>query len=694
MKKILLLLPLFLLVFNINTEAIAQQQMQEELDKVYMDKIHQQFIYQVSPQTKALDQFHIDQYKGFQEMMENFQVQNYSDTSWRYNENKLEGDSIYTPGSFYYSFSEDISENAYHSYFQEITMVDEENHYLSRNQISSYSDGRLDSTKILNYQEGQELPYSGTKNIYVKEPTENSTRETIWDSYVANTQTWERQTRTLYYREEGGYDTLTVVYGWDDGEQAEYLRERRRYLLTEQFDLNETKRFHNYEENGQQAIQSWSYQDTSKGEDGRYNYSVYKSLSDDGMTLQRRDSLGYNYNMDDRVSARDYDWEDGEYVLNGAYDTFYSEIAGSQLTDSVIYYDVVFNDETQSYEIDSPITKTVFEYNEDGRQIYIANYNQSSEGNLRVVNEVYHTYDDQGRQTKSVAYSLSDGELKKTYDFEYRYDDQWGRISSIYFYFNADGSISRGNRSETAFEDRDGFEGYKDFEWDIENEKWVSTRVYTRGLNAGESIAQTSDVRNGYYSRSINTNISGKKVAVLNDGPIFLSSADTTLLFYISAWTIDIERPNVEILDLPDGATFNPETRRFHWEVEEPVNTTMTVRAYNERDTAETIVEFVADEITVGNEDVEKPNQFKLAQNYPNPFNPTTKINFELANPADVQLEIFDLLGRKVQTLINTRKTAGEHHVVFDASALSSGIYIYRLRADNFTETRKMMLIK
>ena len=124
------------------------------------------------------------------------------------------------------------------------------------------------------------------------------------------------------------------------------------------------------------------------------------------------------------------------------------------------------------------------------------------------------------------------------------------------------------------------------------------------------------------------------------------------------------------------------------------MNTTITVKAYNNRDTVETVVEFVADQITVDNEEVEQPLSFKLSQNYPNPFNPTTMINYELANASDVKLEIFDMLGRKVQTLVNTRKTAGIHNAIFDASALSSGIYIYRLQAGSYLKTRKMMLIK
>jgi len=91
---------------------------------------------------------------------------------------------------------------------------------------------------------------------------------------------------------------------------------------------------------------------------------------------------------------------------------------------------------------------------------------------------------------------------------------------------------------------------------------------------------------------------------------------------------------------------------------------------------------------------VSLPTKFALMQNYPNPFNPTTNIAYELPTTAKVVLKVYDVLGREVMTLVNQEQAAGRYVQPFNASALSSGMYFYRLQAGNFVETKKMMLVK
>ena len=89
-----------------------------------------------------------------------------------------------------------------------------------------------------------------------------------------------------------------------------------------------------------------------------------------------------------------------------------------------------------------------------------------------------------------------------------------------------------------------------------------------------------------------------------------------------------------------------------------------------------------------------KSNDYILNQNYPNPFNPTTEINFSLAKSGNISLMIYDISGSVVDTLVEGYMNEGKHSVIFNAEGLNSGVYFYRLKTDNFTSTRKMILIK
>jgi hypothetical protein len=88
------------------------------------------------------------------------------------------------------------------------------------------------------------------------------------------------------------------------------------------------------------------------------------------------------------------------------------------------------------------------------------------------------------------------------------------------------------------------------------------------------------------------------------------------------------------------------------------------------------------------------PYSYELAQNYPNPFNPSTVISYSIPNTSNVSIKIFNLLGQEVKTLVNETKAPGNYQVNFNASNLSSGIYFYTLRAGNFYQVKKMMLLK
>jgi hypothetical protein len=88
------------------------------------------------------------------------------------------------------------------------------------------------------------------------------------------------------------------------------------------------------------------------------------------------------------------------------------------------------------------------------------------------------------------------------------------------------------------------------------------------------------------------------------------------------------------------------------------------------------------------------PQQYELLQNYPNPFNPSTQIRYALPVASQVRLEVFNSVGQKVMVLVDGQQSAGRHQVSFDASGLSSGVYLYKLSTPGFSQTKKMLLIK
>lgn len=98
--------------------------------------------------------------------------------------------------------------------------------------------------------------------------------------------------------------------------------------------------------------------------------------------------------------------------------------------------------------------------------------------------------------------------------------------------------------------------------------------------------------------------------------------------------------------------------------------------------------------VSIGNQQNELPGEYKLYDNYPNPFNPTTKIKFSVPKSEFVSLNVYDILGRKVATLVNTKLSSGSYEVTFTADNLSSGVYFYTIQAGEFSDSKIMVLMK
>ena len=113
-------------------------------------------------------------------------------------------------------------------------------------------------------------------------------------------------------------------------------------------------------------------------------------------------------------------------------------------------------------------------------------------------------------------------------------------------------------------------------------------------------------------------------------------------------------------------------------------------------------VEFAIDDIYydsspgLNNENMElySAQDFQLYDNYPNPFNPTTIISYNLSKPSDVKIEIYNAVVQRISELVNRQQLAGFHKINFDTTGLPSGIYIYKITASNYSQSKKMTLIK
>ena len=188
---------------------------------------------------------------------------------------------------------------------------------------------------------------------------------------------------------------------------------------------------------------------------------------------------------------------------------------------------------------------------------------------------------------------------------------------------------------------------------------------------------------------------------------VLYSAADTSMVTTVTSNTNGDDANATVGFDVLDGILANAgvdvgNSRDYLWNVRVSDGTdTLGVSQDYDEDEDMFITLFRPITLTralqVSNEDDEFgiPTEYSLDQNYPNPFNPTTNIRFALPQASRVSLTIYNVLGQQVATLINgEQRVAGRYTVSFDASSLASGLYIYRIQAGSFINTRKMLLVK
>lgn len=730
MKRILLLLTF--LAFGGGPLLAQQQEIKEKIDSIYPNRSYQEYIYLFSPQTKLNDERQLEEFHKLRSAGEEPEALGMTlsqDTTFGYTEIKAFQDSAFLPSSFFrrYVIGDTSSYVFYNNSFSWIPDSSEwEPRSLSRLYNAS---GRQDSA-IYDYFTSWNGQYQySSKLIYPEVPARDADQETRYESknpaYYGDS-LWHADRQQLRYRNEDGRDTLYQEYTYYDDladfsltyeYRSEFSDTRDMYRydyfnrgVRTQYTLNETTLDHilyeskNFDE-GEMVY--WDYSYTKLGDDFRYLYSVSKEWDSMQMTLIPEDSTNYEYlDNDTRVISDYYIYEDSVYVWDQQYRSYLSLFGEEDhLVDSTMVFDVVLNEETQEREIGSVTIKSTFEYNEEGRQTAINNFQSigdtlvqtsRSETEYKLINNFSTIV-----AMRSFARNQSTEELFLQYELKYSYDEERFLTGYSQVYYDAEGDTTNASIFQREMLPDFSFIEIQ-FGWDYQKRalRLFSIRVVNRRHDQVEnSISQ--NLENVYTNFDLNGNqyISRNFVAqfgypgIFNDGPVQVAMGDT-LRLTVSALNPDLTIPEVAVTDMPASATFDPETREFFWVVDEEDPTPMTYTAVRGGKSVTTQVEFVTEAFTVSAETGDEPSQFELSQNYPNPFNPSTNIQFSLPQSGLAMLKVYNLLGQEVATLVNERLTAGAHTVQFNAGQLASGVYIYRLTSGSFVQTRKMMLIK
>ncbi|MFA5668866.1 MAG: T9SS type A sorting domain-containing protein [Balneolaceae bacterium] len=727
MKKLLVVLLTIFTASNIQ----AQNNTQETIDRQYVDASHKAFLYQVSPQIRASDEWMLSIKKEYEKAIKANDIapiissaEISTDTSWTLSEYRAYDSLIFHANRFTQSFNKGTT-NKYSWFNNKYTWYADSARWSPEQLSTTYiNEDHGDSSIIYSYGYNQPEPNYGQKSRYPKVPADGANYEYYRDIYYPDTG-WNKNSRGLSYRDETGYyDTLTVTYEYSKESEEYIISSKNRYQnqenyylysseyyskgilynssLQEQtpdYTLSEQKYFSNDGE-----VTSWN-RGHAKISAGKTLYQTTKQYNNTLKKLVDKDSLHFQYkNGDKLVEAIKYTWKDSVWVIAEAYNSYSHKHANDKVVvDSVVVFDIIFNAETSTYDIGGVKIKTEMDYDSNANQVEVRNYSIVSDS-LQLQSKSIRTFIEirtgwfAETKVENYGYSVSKGVMYQTGIYENKYNEDKISIGYSSFNLSSDGDTTYGYKVVREFNQGGGSTDIR-FDWDNMKKKLVLKSIYTWGLkgvsNSGTTFTQTTSLSlfNTGFQTNRTINVYGGTPGIFNDGPILAEMGDTVSL-YVSARNPDFTIPAIEVTNMPTTATYNPETRHFYWIVDEKDPAPMTYKATRGDIVVTTEVEFVTGQIGVGTEAMESPSGFELSQNYPNPFNPTTNIQFTLQQAGTVSLKVFNMLGQEVATLVNGRIGAGVQTVEFDASNLASGVYLYRLQAGNKIQTNKMMLIK
>jgi len=257
-------------------------------------------------------------------------------------------------------------------------------------------------------------------------------------------------------------------------------------------------------------------------------------------------------------------------------------------------------------------------------------------------------------------------------------------------YAAAVGSLRRKNNERGIYKSTDGGFTFSTISSGMPNR--TITSIYIHPDSSKVAIVTFSGFGAGKIYKTTNggtnwNNMSGNLPdSPVNDGMIYYPGFTTS--YYLAAMDIGVFMTSnwgVSWIELADGL---PNTVAMDFDYNLSGN---KIRIGTHGRSVYEISGYLTNIVNYNNE---IPRNFELGQNYPNPFNPNTRIKFSIINKGFVNLEVYNILGKKVNQLVNNNLDAGSYEINFDGSNLPSGIYIYKLTTNNFSQAKNMTLIK
>lgn len=614
-----------------------------------------------------------------------------SDTSWSYDEQLLYGNDQFQPTG--YSITRDIgtTDAFVRQYDQFFWMIDSEDWELNSRRYTYYNDNFADSAVNYGYFEG-EITY-GNRTRYSRNPEDGASLEYYQDDYYVG-MGWTPISRHQYYTSDDNNVFWLKTYNYDQFVQDYVLSEifsgeQGELELGGSFSYTENKRYYNT------RIEYWVKSMQTYNEDSLIisdtNYELNSSEDD----LIPVDSTAYAY-LGEYSEATTYyfsegfGWEPNEYTRS--YVSAYETKDGTR-TDSILTYEIVYDNENNPVP-GSVSRKTIFTYDTNENMVE-ETYSHNFGSEFRISAQTFFEYEliaGEYRQVEEKYYTANDDltQLHLTRDISTRYTAKGEYYEQTQFVTSADGDTTSATKNQVIETDEARYS--LDYFWDEDRHEFQRYYLMVHGMK--EPVIQSAMLdERGYSTRRIE--VSGGYPAVFNDGPIFIELGDT-LDITLSAHNPDLSTPAVTVTQLPATATFDPQTQRFYWIVDDLAPEPMIYTVSDGLLSYSTTVLFMPGELVSSNDVLnELPSRIELFQNYPNPFNPETTIRFNLASANTVSLVVYNVLGQLVVKLMDEQLlSAGTHSIQLSGENLSSGVYFYQITVNGYSKIKSMTLIK